>query len=98
LSAGISGLVPQGTSSSGFLETIRAVAGAKRVLPGPPGERRSIERNWLAGLTPRERAVFAMVSRGLSRKDIGRRLRISTGTVATHIRNILRKLMERGRE
>lgn len=46
----------------------------------------------LAGLTPREHEVLALVSDGLSNKQIGERLVISTKTASVHVSNILAKL------
>jgi DNA-binding CsgD family transcriptional regulator len=44
------------------------------------------------GLTPGETRVAVLVADGLSYADIGARLRISTHTVHTHIKEIHRKL------
>jgi len=51
--------------------------------PGPPG---------LAGLTPREREVAALLAAGLTNVDLARRLYISPRTAAVHVSSILRKL------
>ncbi|KRC42777.1 response regulator transcription factor [Oerskovia sp. Root22] len=48
-------------------------------------------------LTSREVEVLALVGRGLSNQEIGRRLTISMGTVKTHIGNLLAKLVARDR-
>jgi DNA-binding CsgD family transcriptional regulator len=42
-------------------------------------------------LSPREAQVLALVSRGLSNREIGRTLTISEHTAANHVRSILRK-------
>lgn len=42
-------------------------------------------------LTPREQHVAALVCLGYANKEIARKMMISTSTVKTHIRNILRK-------
>ena len=44
------------------------------------------------GLTDRETEILNAVSRGLNQAEIGKRLFISPHTVATHIKNIYRKL------
>lgn len=44
------------------------------------------------GLTPRQLSVAALVSRGLSNKEISRELGLSISTVKTHVASILRAL------
>ena len=46
----------------------------------------------LAGLSPREREVLALMAKGRSNAGIGRRLWVSEGTVEKHVRSILSKL------
>lgn len=48
-------------------------------------------------LTPREREIAALVTDGLSNKQIARRLSIELATVKNHVHNILRKLGVTGR-
>ena len=43
-------------------------------------------------LTNREREIVALISEGLSNKEIAERLHIATYTVKSHIHNILEKL------
>lgn len=45
-----------------------------------------------SGLTPREREVLGLVADGLSNRQIGQRLVISTKTASVHVSNILAKL------
>jgi DNA-binding NarL/FixJ family response regulator len=45
-----------------------------------------------AKLTVREREVLQALAEGLSDKDIARRLHVGTGTVHSHVANILSKL------
>lgn len=42
-------------------------------------------------LTPRERDVLALIVRGCTDKEIGFRLRISHGTLRTHINSVYAK-------
>jgi predicted ATPase/DNA-binding SARP family transcriptional activator/DNA-binding CsgD family transcriptional regulator len=48
-------------------------------------------------LTPREKEVAVLASRGLSNRQIASELMLSEHTVATHVRNILKKLGLRSR-
>jgi DNA-binding NarL/FixJ family response regulator len=45
-----------------------------------------------SGLSPKERAVLTLISRGLSNKEIARELWVSEQTVKFHLTNIYRKL------
>jgi DNA-binding CsgD family transcriptional regulator len=49
------------------------------------------------GLSPREREVLALASRGLSNADVSRALDLSIETVKSHMRRVLRKLGARNR-
>jgi DNA-binding NarL/FixJ family response regulator len=46
----------------------------------------------LSVLTNRERQIIRLVSEGLSNKEIGRRLKITNGTIKVHLHNIFEKL------
>ncbi|SDT31888.1 regulatory protein, luxR family [Friedmanniella luteola] len=48
-------------------------------------------------LTPREAEVLALVAEGLSNREVGERLVVSTKTVSVHVSNILAKLAVRSR-
>jgi two-component system nitrate/nitrite response regulator NarL len=52
----------------------------------------SASRRPAGTLTPREREIVALISDGLSNKEIGGRLCIELGTVKNHVHNILEKL------
>lgn len=47
---------------------------------------------WSDVLSPREREVAQLVSRGLSNKEIARELRLSNGTVKLHVHSIFLKI------
>lgn len=68
----------------------------------PPGAWRAMrttagEANAAGGLTPRERAVLALLSDGLTAVSIGRRLAISERTVHKHLERLYAKLGVRDR-
>ena len=52
----------------------------------------TITENMLTVLIDRERQIMALVSEGLSNKEIGRRLNIVDGTIKVHLHNIFQKL------
>ena len=102
--AGGSGFILKSASSNDYINTIRAVVAGSKVLPpvltnslftqivesalktGNGIPTNSIE------LTHREREIVALISDGLSNKEIAERLRIATYTVKSHVHNILEKL------
>ncbi len=102
--AGGSGFILKNAPSSDYIKTIRAVMEGSKVLP--PALTNSlftqiVESALKTGngipnssiqLTVREREVVALISEGLSNKDIAERLHIATHTVKSHIHNILEKL------
>lgn len=49
------------------------------------------------GISPREFEVLSLIAKGLSNKDIARRLHISPNTVKTHVARLLDKLDARRR-
>lgn len=102
--AGVSGLTLEDARLEDLLNTIRSVARGARVLPskvtgalfsqiveerapkpGPP----SMDGRQL---TPRQREVVDLLARGYSNKKIAAELHISSHTVKTHVRNIMKTL------
>ncbi len=53
---------------------------------------RPVRHEWPAGLTDREVDVLCLLARGLSNRDVGRRLFISPKTVGRHVEHIYQKL------
>lgn len=98
---GASGFVVKEASIEAFVATIRAVAGGAEVLPPTLTNtifshiaQQSVTRPMADAsrsvrMTPREREVVDLIAEGMSNKLIARRLRISTHTVKSHVRNIL---------
>ncbi|MFI5520525.1 response regulator [Streptomyces platensis] len=105
LAAGATGFLLKDEGPQELIRAVRAAANGDAVLsPGVTGT--VIQRmlrggaptagttgpdQRLAGLTPREHEVLAMLGEGLSNLGIGNRLGIGTGTVKTHVRSILEK-------
>lgn len=72
-------------------EAVRALARRARLdLPG-------VRRATASTLTDREEEVLGLVAQGLSNRQIGERLFISTKTVSVHVSNLLAKLGASGR-
>jgi DNA-binding NarL/FixJ family response regulator len=102
--AGASGFILKDATVDDFLATIRSVAVGAKVLPQSLNESlfTQIIEHAVAGgkaniqkairMTKREREVIALISDGLSNKEIGQRLHIATYTIKSHVHNIMEKL------
>jgi DNA-binding NarL/FixJ family response regulator len=102
--AGASGFLVKDATLDDFLQTIRAVANGATVLPpvlhgtlfseivehAVSGGRNRLSR--AVKMTKREQQIIALISNGMSNKEIGLDLRIATYTVKSHIHNIMEKL------
>ncbi|MEU6075688.1 response regulator transcription factor [Micromonospora sp. NPDC047074] len=104
LRAGASGFVLKDISPPRLIDAIHTVAAGEALL-APSVTRRLIAatlhrtgpRRALDGVTPRERDVLGLITRGLSNAEIEARLHISRGTLKTHIGSLLTKLEARDR-
>lgn len=100
LKAGAAGVVGKTHGAETVLRVARGVLGGEGAVPRSmvlevtrrliAGER--VSGSPLARLSPRERQVLALLSRGWDNARIGADLFISQHTVRTHIQNILEKL------
>jgi DNA-binding NarL/FixJ family response regulator len=102
--AGANGFILKDASLNDFLITIRTVAEGSTVLPPllvdslfsqivdhAVREGKS-KLNEAVKMTKREREVIGLLGEGMSNKEIGQKIRISTYTVKSHIHNIMEKL------
>jgi DNA-binding NarL/FixJ family response regulator len=109
LEAGASGFLLKDAPPAGLLEAIRILAAGQALL-APTVTRRLIEEfgrrpgpggrpapGGLEALTARETEVLALIATGLSNAEIGTTLRVSDGTVKTHIGHLRTKLHARDR-
>jgi two-component system, NarL family, nitrate/nitrite response regulator NarL len=98
--AGAYGVIPKDVTPEILLQSLRQVADGERLLPLPSADQAvspeqsniPIAENVLTVLTDRERQIMALVSEGLSNKEIGRRLNIADGTIKVHLHHIYQKL------
>ncbi|MCX6175550.1 MAG: response regulator transcription factor [Ignavibacteriales bacterium] len=102
--AGANGFILKDASLNDFLITIRTIADGSTVLPsllvnslfsqivdnavrdGKSQLKESVR------MTKREREVIGLLSEGISNREIGQKIHISTYTVKSHIHNIMEKL------
>lgn len=76
-----------------FLRSLDMVAGGGTVIdPSVASALMSAGRGGLAELTPREREVLELMSRGMSNREIAAELVLSGAAVAKHVSNIFMKL------
>jgi two-component system, NarL family, nitrate/nitrite response regulator NarL len=100
--AGAYGVILKDVALEILVQSLQQVACGHRLLPLPssdqavPREREqrniAIAENLLTVLTDRERQIMALVSEGLSNKEIGRRLNIACGTIKVHLHHVYQKL------
>jgi DNA-binding NarL/FixJ family response regulator len=108
LRAGASGFLLKRARPEELLAAVHTIA-ADEALLSPSVTRRVIDRMAqqptpeladqarLDRLTPRERAVLALIARGLSNREIAAALAVEESTVRTHVKRILMKLELRDR-
>ncbi len=102
--AGANGFILKDATLNDFLITIRSVAEGSTVLPPLLVDSlftQIVEHAVRDGksklkeavrMTKREREVIALLSEGMSNKEIGQRIHVSTYTVKSHVHNIMEKL------
>jgi DNA-binding NarL/FixJ family response regulator len=102
--AGANGFILKDASLNDFLITIRTVAEGSTVLPHPLVDSlfsQIVDNAVRDGkskiksavkMTSREREVITLLGEGMSNKEIGQRMHISTYTIKSHIHNIMEKL------
>lgn len=91
LKAGALGYLQKSSSREALLKAIRAVAKGERSLPDEIAQRL---KDHLAEpeITPREREILTLVTRGNANKEIAATLGISEDIVKQHVSRILMKL------
>jgi two-component system NarL family response regulator len=102
--AGANGFILKDASLNDFLITIRTVSEGATVLPPMLVDSLFSQIVELAvregktklkeavRMTKREREVIILLSEGMSNKEIGHKMRVSTYTIKSHIHNIMEKL------
>ena len=102
MNVGASGFLIKSATGEEIIRVIRAAAAGKTVMPAGimaralalyrESARQHEGRGLLESLTPRERQILAMMTRGADNRTVAERLQISYATVRTHVRSILAKL------
>jgi two-component system NarL family response regulator len=89
--AGALGYLLKDTSLKVMVEAIRSVHAGKKYIPREIATRLA-DRMMRPDLTARELEILKMVSKGLTNRDIGHALGISSFTVKNHVNSIMEKL------
>ena len=104
VNAGASGFIAKDATLDTFVSTVRWVASGTDVIPPKLTttlfshvaklalRREPTEVAEAVRMTARERAVFDLIADGLSNREIGQRLDLTTTTVKGHVHNIMEKL------
>ena len=97
--AGAKGYVKKTSSLAVLLEALRQVKRGETFLEesASPALRQWAVRRHLPRLTPREREIIDLVSRGLKNREIAERLSITPGTVKVHLMHVFEKTGARDR-
>jgi two-component system response regulator DevR len=97
--AGAHGYLLKEIDGRGLVNAIRDVAAGRSILDPAVTARvirlvRSVtpDRDPLAGLTPTERQILALIAEGLTNKEVGTKLELSEKTIRNHIGVIFEKL------
>lgn len=97
LRVGARGYLLKGAVQEDVLAALRTVAGGGVVFGAGAAQRVLSGERRIAGLTPRESEVLALVAAGRSNPEIARELDLSLKTVQNHVSNVLTKLQVRDR-
>jgi DNA-binding NarL/FixJ family response regulator len=96
---GAYGVVPTNMRPEVLVHSLRRVAEGRRlssqklsVKEACRRERDDATEDALVSLTKREREIVNLVSEGLSNKEVGRRLNLTSGTIKAHLHNTFSKL------
>lgn len=103
IEAGASSYLLKSASGDEIVESIRAAAAGRNLIPAGAiadalardreiAREHSRQAQVLASLTPREKEILALMAEGADNRAVAERLHISYATVRTHVRSILTKL------
>lgn len=103
LEAGAAGFFPKTLNGAALVSAVRLVLAGERFVPstdhanGADGGAAVVENEATSTLTTREREVLDLLTKGLSNKEIARKLELQEVTIKLHVRGICRKLGAKNR-
>ena len=100
--AGASGFISKTVSGAAMVNALRLVLSGETYLPSSAiadedysadsGDGNGQPPSPLAGLSPRDREILALVVEGLTNKEIGRRIGLQEVTIKAHLRGLYRRI------
>jgi DNA-binding NarL/FixJ family response regulator len=101
MAAGAAGFFPKTLNGTALVAAVRLVLAGERFMPSADhagnGGETQLEDEATSSLTVREREVLDLLTKGLSNKEIARRLELQEVTIKLHVRGICRKLGAKNR-
>lgn len=103
MAAGAAGFFPKTLNGAALVSAVRLVMAGERFMPStdhaghPSDGAAQIDDDAASSLTAREREVLDLLTKGLSNKEIARRLDLQEVTIKLHVRGICRKLGAKNR-
>jgi len=94
---GARGFLPKTLPPKVLAAALQVIASGGTYVPTDYARPAAVKPQTVAGLTPRETEVLALLAAGKSNKEIGRALKLQEITIKLHVRNIFRKLKVRNR-
>jgi DNA-binding NarL/FixJ family response regulator len=95
MARGAAGYVPKSVTAGDLVDAIEKVHRGGSVRPGTTEPTDDATGSWPGrkfGLTPRESEVIALITQGLSNREIAERTYLSVNSVKTHVRTAYRKI------
>ncbi len=102
MAAGAAGFFPKTLNGPALVSAVRLVLAGERFMPSADHAASNAndpqsEDEATSSLTTREREVLELLTKGLSNKEIARRLELQEVTIKLHVRGICRKLGAKNR-
>ena len=103
LEAGAAGFFPKTLNGAALVSAVRLVLAGERFVPSTDHAGSTdaaatvVENEATNSLTTREREVLDLLTKGLSNKEIARKLELQEVTIKLHVRGICRKLGAKNR-
>lgn len=92
---GASGYLSKTMPAGALVEALEEVVSGKKVVCPPPGHKPTVGGDWpgrAEGLSNREAEIIALITQGLSNREVAERACLGANTVKSYIRSAYRKM------